>query len=93
VKTRPDFNPVASLSTTGEGREMLSFQKKNTIFAQGDTTDGLFFIQSGKVRLSVVSEAGKEATLAILSGRDFFGECGLAERRSLRRRNNRAFRC
>jgi len=57
---------------------MLSFQKKNTIFAQGDTSDGLFFIQSGKVRLSVVSEAGKEATLAILGERDFFGENGLA---------------
>ena len=56
---------------------MLSFQKKGTIFAQGDTSDGLFFIQSGKVRLSVVSEAGKEATLAILGERDFFGENGL----------------
>jgi CRP-like cAMP-binding protein len=57
---------------------MLSFQKKHTIFAQGDTSGGLFFIQSGKVRLSVVSEAGKEATLAILGERDFFGESGLA---------------
>ncbi len=57
---------------------MLSFQKKDTIFTQGDSTDGLFFIQKGKVRLSVVSERGKEATLAILSERDFFGESGLA---------------
>ena len=40
---------------------MVSFQKKNTIFAQGDSTDGLFFIQKGKVQLSVVSEGGKEA--------------------------------
>ncbi len=78
AKKRPDFNPAAFLSTIGKGREMMSFQKKNTIFAQGDTTDGLFFIQSGKVRLSVVSEAGKEATLAILGERDFFGESGLA---------------
>ena len=78
AKTSPDFSPVTFLSTTGKGREMLSFEKKNTIFAQGDTTDGLFFIQSGKVRLSVVSEAGKEATLAILGERDFFGESGLA---------------
>ena len=77
-KKRHDFNPVAFLSTIGKGREMLSYQKKSIIFAQGDTTDGLFFIQSGKVRLSVVSEAGKEATLAILSERDFFGESGLA---------------
>jgi CRP/FNR family transcriptional regulator, cyclic AMP receptor protein len=78
AKTRQDFSPVDFLSTKGKGRKMLSFQKKNTIFAQGDTTDGLFFIQSGKVRLSVVSDAGKEATLAILGERDFFGESGLA---------------
>jgi CRP/FNR family transcriptional regulator, cyclic AMP receptor protein len=76
-KTR-DFNPHAFLSTIGKGREMAPFQKKDTIFAQGDVTDGLFFIQSGQVRLSVVSEAGKEATLAILGEGDFFGEGGLA---------------
>jgi len=78
AQERPEFNPLAFLSTIGKGREMLSFQKKDTIFAQGDSTDGLFFIQKGKVRLSVVSERGKEATLAILGERDFFGESGLA---------------
>ena len=57
----------------------MSFDKRDTIFAQGDSTDGLFFIQEGKVRLSVVSEAGKEATLAILNEGDFFGEGGLAD--------------
>lgn len=57
---------------------MISFQKKDTIFAQGDSTDGLFLIQKGKVQLSVVSEGGKEATLGILSEGDFFGEGGLA---------------
>ena len=57
---------------------MVSFEKKNTIFAQGAATDGLFFIQSGKVQLSVVSESGKEATLGILNEGDFFGEGGLA---------------
>jgi CRP-like cAMP-binding protein len=62
----PAFDPVVFLSTIGKGREMLSFQKKGTIFTQGDSTDGLFFIQNGKVRLRVVSESGKEATLAIL---------------------------
>ena len=73
-----DFNPHAFLSTIGKGREMVSFKKKKSIFAQGDSTDGLFFIQTGKVRLSVVSEGGKEATLAILGESDFFGEGGLA---------------
>jgi CRP/FNR family cyclic AMP-dependent transcriptional regulator len=73
-----DFNPDAFLSTIGRGREMVSFQKKSSIFTQGDVTDGLFFIQTGKVRLSVVSEGGKEATLGILDEGDFFGEGGLA---------------
>jgi CRP/FNR family cyclic AMP-dependent transcriptional regulator len=76
--TKTDFNPRNFLSTIGKGREMVSFEKKSTIFAQGDATDGLFFIQEGKVQLSVVSEAGKEATLGILSEGDFFGEGGLA---------------
>jgi len=57
---------------------MLSFQKKDSIFSQGDPTDGLFFVKKGKIRLRVVSEAGKEATLGILSEGDFFGEGGLA---------------
>jgi CRP/FNR family cyclic AMP-dependent transcriptional regulator len=57
---------------------MQSVLKKTAVFAQGDSTDGLFFIQKGKIRLSVVSESGKEATLAILGELDFFGEGGLA---------------
>lgn len=74
----PDFNPRTFLSTIGKGREIVSFEKKNRIFSQGDSTDGLFFIQEGKVQLSVVSEAGKEATIGILRSGDFFGEGGLA---------------
>ena len=72
-----DFDPHNFLSTIGEGRELISFEKKSVVFAQGDPTDGLFFIQVGKVRLSVLSDAGKEATLAILNPGDFFGEGGL----------------
>jgi len=78
AKRKSDFSPSAFLSTIGKGREMMSFQKKRTIFAQGDSRDGLFFIQTGKVQLSVVSEGGREATLGILSEGDFFGEGGLA---------------
>jgi len=78
ARKKLEFNPRTFLSTIGKGREMLSVQKRQTIFAQGDPTDGLFFIQEGKIQLSVVSEAGKEATLAILSEADFFGEGGLA---------------
>jgi CRP/FNR family cyclic AMP-dependent transcriptional regulator len=72
------FNPHAFLSTIGKGRKMMSFDKRGIVFAQGDPTDGLFFIQKGKVQLTIVSEAGKEATLGILSPGDFFGEGGLA---------------
>jgi CRP-like cAMP-binding protein len=78
AKKKPDFNARVFLSTIGKGRNMVSFEKKQTIFSQGDSTDGLFFVQTGKVQLSVVSESGKEATLGILSEGDFFGEGGLA---------------
>ena len=78
AKKKHDFNPNAFLSTIGKGRDLVSFQKKKTIFAQGDSRDGLFFVQSGKVQLSVVSEDGREATLGILGEGDFFGEGGLA---------------
>jgi CRP/FNR family transcriptional regulator, cyclic AMP receptor protein len=54
------------------------FPKKQTIFAQGDAADSVFYIQEGKVRLTVVSKAGKEATLGILSEGEFFGEGCLA---------------
>jgi CRP-like cAMP-binding protein len=57
---------------------MVTFEKRSAVFAQGDSTDGLFFIQTGKIQLSVVSEGGKEATLGILGEGDFFGEGGLA---------------
>ena len=57
---------------------MVSVPMKSTVFAQGDLTDGLFFIQKGKIRLSIVSDTGKEVTLGILSEGDFFGEGGLA---------------
>jgi len=56
---------LAENSTVGKRREMISFQKKTTIFAQGDPTDGLFFMQKGKVLLNVVSERGREPTPGI----------------------------
>ncbi len=57
---------------------MLSFRRKDKVFVQGDSRDGLFFIQTGKVQLSVLSENGREAILGILGEGDFFGEGGLA---------------
>jgi CRP/FNR family transcriptional regulator, cyclic AMP receptor protein len=78
VKKTRDFAPHAFLATIGEGRKILSFPKKQTIFTQGDPTDAVFYIQTGKVRLTVVSNDGKEATIGILGNREFFGEGALA---------------
>jgi CRP/FNR family transcriptional regulator, cyclic AMP receptor protein len=73
-----DFDPQEFLATIGAGRKVVTFPKKQTIFAQGDAADSVFYVQQGKVRLSVVSKIGKEASLGILSEGDFFGEGGLA---------------
>ncbi len=73
-----EFDPSTFLATIGEGRKILAVQKKQTIFTQGDGADAVFYIQTGKVRLTVVSKAGKEATIGILKEGDFFGEASLA---------------
>jgi CRP/FNR family transcriptional regulator, cyclic AMP receptor protein len=78
AKSNREFNPKEFLATIGEGRKVMSFPKKQTIFVQGDVADEVFYIQEGKVRLTVVSKVGKEATLGILSQGDFFGEGVLA---------------
>lgn len=73
-----DFDPKKFLATIGGGRKVLAFPEKQTIFTQGDSADAVFYIQQGKVRLTVVSKTGKEAILGILSEGDFFGEGCLA---------------
>jgi CRP/FNR family cyclic AMP-dependent transcriptional regulator len=78
AKKERAFDPKKFLATIGEGRKVVSFPKKQTIFTQGDPTDSVFYIQTGKVRLTVVSKVGKEATLGILNEGEFFGEGGLA---------------
>ena len=78
VKKERDFDPKKFLATIGEGRKVVVFPKKQTIFTQGDAADAIFYIQKGKVRLTVVSKAAKEAPLGILNEKEFFGEGGLA---------------
>lgn len=78
AKKTPDFDPRKFLATIGQGRRVLTVPRKQTIFAQGDGADAVFYIQAGKVRLTVVSKIGKEATLGILSEGQFFGEGSLA---------------
>jgi CRP-like cAMP-binding protein len=73
-----EFNPATFLATIGEGRKNLTFTKKQGIFTQGDMADAVFYIQKGKVKLTVVSKTGREATIGILKGGDFFGEGALA---------------
>src|ERR1700729_2769387 len=73
-----EFDPTTFLATIGEGRKILAVQKKQTIFAQGDGAEAVFYIQTGRVRLTVVSKVGKEATIGILKEGDFFGEGALA---------------
>jgi CRP/FNR family cyclic AMP-dependent transcriptional regulator len=78
AKNKGDFDPNAFLATIGKGRKFVLFPRKQTIFAQGDTADAVFYVQTGKVRLTVVSKTGKEATIGILAEGDFFGEGSLA---------------
>src|SRR5580704_14482051 len=78
VKKGRAFNPQKFLATIGTGRKAVAFRKKQTIFVQGDAADTVFYIKDGKVRLTVVSKIGKEATLGILTDGEFFGEGGLA---------------
>ena len=68
------FDPQKFLSTIDGGRKIAAFSKKQPIFAQGDSADAVFYIQKGKVKLTVVSKIGKEATIGILNEGDFFGE-------------------
>jgi CRP/FNR family transcriptional regulator, cyclic AMP receptor protein len=72
------FDPNTFLATIGEGRRMLAVPKRKTIFAQGDQADAVYYIQKGKVRLTVVSKTGKEATIDIVGEGNFFGEGALA---------------
>jgi CRP/FNR family transcriptional regulator, cyclic AMP receptor protein len=68
------FDSDAFLRQIGAGRRLLQYRKKQVIFSQGDAADAVCFIQKGKVRLSVVSKHGKEATLALMGAGDFVGE-------------------
>jgi CRP/FNR family transcriptional regulator, cyclic AMP receptor protein len=71
------FDPDTFLATIGEGRRILPVPKKQTIYTQGDDADAVFYVQKGKVRLTV-SQTGKEATIGIVSEGNFFGEGALA---------------
>jgi CRP-like cAMP-binding protein len=77
-KVRQTHDPRSFLATIGEGRRICEFAKGQTIFAQGGAADAVFYVQKGKIKLTVVSHSGKEATVGVLGESSFFGEGGLA---------------
>ncbi len=78
AKKNPVFDPNAFLGTVSQGQKAVFFAKKQAIFAQGEVADAVFYVQEGKVRLTVVSHNGREATVGILGDGDFCGEGCLA---------------
>jgi CRP/FNR family transcriptional regulator, cyclic AMP receptor protein len=78
IKPRPSFDPKAFLAKVGDGRSIGRYRKDQIAFSQGEPADSVFYIQKGKVKLTVVSKIGKEATIGILDEGNFFGEGSLA---------------
>ncbi len=74
VRIRTPFNLDTFLSKANKSQKILVSPKKQIIFSQGDTTDAVFYIQAGRVKVTVVSEHGKEAVVAILERGAFLGE-------------------
>jgi CRP/FNR family cyclic AMP-dependent transcriptional regulator len=80
LKDKLPFDPQIFLAKVGEGRTIADYRKNQKIFSQGDPADAIFYIQKGRVKLSVVSQQGKEAVIGILGPHDFFGETCLLGR-------------
>ncbi len=78
------FDPKIFLANVGAGRTVRQYRPKQAIFSQGDHADAVFYIQEGKVRLSVLSKQGKEATIALLGTGDFLGEGCVASDQPIR---------
>ena len=80
LSVQSTFDPKVFLGVgkTGEGRTTASYDKNQVVFAQGDLANAVFYVQKGRIKLTVVSHNGKEAVVAILGEGDFFGEGCLA---------------
>jgi CRP-like cAMP-binding protein len=77
-KTRRDFDVEAYLESTGPARKVVNYQRGALVFSQGDRSDDIRYIQKGAIKLSVLSDLGREAVVAMLAPGDFFGEGALA---------------
>ena len=73
-KRKPRFDPKVFLDTENVGRTIAKYRKDQTVFSQGSPADAVFYIQKGRVKITVVSEQGKEAVVAILGPDEFCGE-------------------
>jgi CRP/FNR family transcriptional regulator, cyclic AMP receptor protein len=73
-RSKASFNPKTFLAKVGEGKTISKYRNDQTVFSQGQVADAVFYIQQGKVKLTVISEQGKEAVVAILGPGHFFGE-------------------
>ena len=78
TKRQPSFDPKSFLAMVGEGRSIEEYSKDQIVISQGDPADAVFYVQRGKVKVSIISKQGKEAVVAILETNDFFGEGCLA---------------
>ena len=67
------FDPKEFLATVGNGRTLSVYRKNDLIFSQGEPADAVFYIQNGKAKITVVSDQGKEAVVALLGLDDFYG--------------------
>jgi CRP-like cAMP-binding protein len=73
-KVKVTFDPQKFLANVGEGKIVSTYRRDQVVFSQGEIADAVFYVQQGKVKLTVVSEQGKEAVVAILGPGHFFGE-------------------
>ena len=73
-RAKASFYPRLFLASVGEGKTISKYRKDQVVFSQGQVADAVFYVQQGKVRLTVVSEQGKEAVIAVLGPGQFFGE-------------------
>lgn len=80
IKRRRPFNAKSFLAEAGEGRSIGKYRKDQIIFSQGDAAEAIFYLQSGKVKITIVSDNGKKAVVAIHGGSEFFGEKFLAKK-------------
>ena len=78
------FDPVAFLANSGLGRKLVSLKAKEAFFSQGDPADCVFYLQTGRAKLTVVSQRGKEATITLLVPGEFIGEESIASVPGLR---------